>query len=142
MRRFPSLKFDHFRKENLERTLKDNGIGYIWFQDLGGYRKRIIDNSPNRSIKSEGFRNYADYMLTDEFRNAVEKLAITANDKVTCVMCAEKLYWKCHRMLISDYLHSVLGFEVIHIIDSWNLRNHKISRHARLTDRGLIYDVG
>ncbi len=141
VRRFPSSKFDHFRQENLRKALQDNGIEYIWIQELGGYRKRVLENSPNIAIKSEGFRNYADYMLTDEFRNAVEKLAEVARGKRACIMCAEKLYWRCHRMLISDFLVAIYRLDVIHILDLSNIRKHKVSRYARKTPQGLIYDV-
>ncbi len=141
VRRFPSSKFDHFSKENLKRALQDNRIEYIWFENLGGYREKILKDSPNRSIRSGGFRNYADYMLTDEFRGEIEKIANIAREETTCIMCAERLYWRCHRMLISDYLVAVYGFEVVHIIDSENVKRHGISRHARLTDEGLIYDI-
>ena len=141
IRRFPTSKFEHFRKENLEKILHENGIEYIWFEGLGGYRKKLMVVSPNKSIRSEGFRNYADYMLTDRFRNEIERLASTARKNKTCIMCAERFFWRCHRMLISDYLYAVLGFEVVHIIDSENAKRHRISRHARPADRGLIYDV-
>ncbi len=141
VRRFPSSKFEHFKKENLKKTLPESGIEYVWFEELGGYRKKVLENSPNVAIENDGFRNYADHMLTDEFRWAAEKLAEMAREKSTAIMCAEKLYWRCHRMLISDFLHGVLGFEVVHIIDSDNAKKHRVNRHARLTDKGLIYDI-
>ena len=137
VRRFPTSKFEHFRAENLKEYLEDVGIKYIWFEKLGGYRKRIFDVSPNTAIKSEGFRNYADYMLTEEFRREVSKLVSVARERRTAVMCAERLYWKCHRKFIADYL-TFLGFEVFHIMDD-GTKLHKLSREARITDSGLIY---
>ncbi len=141
IRRFPGSKFEHFRKKHLEKTLPENGIEYVWVEELGGYRKRVLESSPNEAIESEGFRNYADYMLTDEFRRAAEKLASIAREKRTCIMCAEKLYWRCHRMVLSDYLTAVLGFEVVHIIDPTSTRRHRLNRHARIAGEGLVYDV-
>ncbi|WP_048093075.1 DUF488 family protein [Geoglobus acetivorans] len=141
VRRFPGSKFDHFRKEYLEKALPDNGIEYVWFEKLGGYRGKVLENSPNRAIESEGFRNYADHMLTEEFRLAAEMLAEMARGKRVAIMCAEKLYWKCHRMFLSDYFVAVLGFEVIHVIDLTTTRKHRLNRHARITEEGLIYDL-
>ncbi|WP_456477777.1 DUF488 domain-containing protein [Geoglobus ahangari] len=141
VRRFPSSKFEHFRKEYLERALPENGIEYVWFEELGGYRRRVLEDSPNKAIESEGFRNYADYMLTEEFRRAAEKLVELVLKKKVAIMCAEKLYWRCHRMLLSDYLHAVLGFEVLHIIDASSVRKHRLSRHARVSNGMLIYDL-
>lgn len=141
IRRFPSSKFEHFRKERLEKTLPENGIDYVWFEELGGYRRKVLENSPNTAIESEGFRNYADYMLTEEFRHAAEKLAEMAKERRVAVMCAERLYWRCHRMMLSDYLHAILGFEVVHIIDLVNTRKHRLSRHARVGKEGLVYDI-
>ncbi|MBE8538933.1 DUF488 family protein [Geoglobus acetivorans] len=141
VRRFPGSKFDHFKKVHLEKALPENGIEYVWFEELGGYRRKVLENSPNTAIESEGFRNYADYMLTEEFRHAAEMLAEMAKERRVAVMCAEKLYWRCHRMLLSDYLHAVLGFEVLHIIDASSVRRHRLSKHARVTEEGLVYDV-
>ncbi len=141
VRRFPGSKFEHFRKEFLEKILPENGIEYIWVEELGGYRKRILERSPNTAIENEGFRNYADHMLTDEFRRAAERLADMAREKRLCIMCAEKLYWRCHRILLSDYISAILGLEVVHIMDVQNVRRHRMSRHVRVTDEGLVYDV-
>ncbi len=137
VRKFPTSKFEHFKAENLRRHLKDVGIEYLWFEKLGGYRKKIFDVSPNVAIKSEGFRNYADYMLTAEFKREISKLVSVAKAKRTAIMCAERLYWKCHRKFIADYL-TFLGFEVLHIMDS-GVKLHKMSREAKITDIGIIY---
>jgi len=141
VRRFPGSKFEHFKKEHLERFLPENGIEYVWIEDLGGYRKKVLESSPNIAIESEGFRNYADYMLTEDFRKNIGKLPGIANKRRTCIMCAEKLYWKCHRVMISDYLSTVLGFEVLHIIEADEVRRHKLGKYARRVDGGLVYDI-
>ncbi len=139
VRRFPTSKFDHFKKESLEQTLPKFGIDYVWFEKLGGYRKKILDESPNIAIKSEGFRNYADYMLTVEFREEISKLLDIAKRKRLAIMCAEKFFWRCHRKFISDYL-TYLGVRVLHILND-KLVVHKISKEARITDSGLVYDL-
>jgi len=138
IRRFPTSKFPHFRGENLKLHLQCNGIEYQWMKELGGYRKKIIDDSPNIAIKSQGFRNYADYMLTSEFESAIKKLESTALKKRTAIMCAERLYWRCHRKFISDFL-SVRGWLVMHIMDD-RVVEHRVSREARPHKGRLIYD--
>ncbi|MBO8182958.1 MAG: DUF488 domain-containing protein [Archaeoglobus sp.] len=138
VRRFPSSKFPYFKGEYLRQILSEAGIEYYWFPALGGYRKKIMDDSPNKAIKSEGFRNYADYMLTLEFERAIEELEEIAKAKLSAIMCAEKLYWRCHRRFISDYL-TMKGWEVIHILNDRKIK-HEISKEARVVDGRLIYD--
>ena len=139
VRRFPTSKFEHFRRENLIKHLADVGISYFWFKDLGGYRKKIMDKSPNVAIRSLGFRNYADYMMTERFKSEIKKMERIIGEKKAVIMCAEKLYWKCHRKFISDYL-TYLGHTVLHIING-KVRRHKLSKEARICENGLIYDV-
>ena len=138
VRRFPTSKFSHFRGEHLRQILNGAGIEYHWIPALGGYRKRITDNSPNKSIKSEGFRNYADYMLTEDFKLAIKELEEIARVRISAIMCAEKLYWKCHRKFISDYL-IMKGWRVIHILNDRKIE-HSISKEARIVEGKLIYD--
>lgn len=141
IRRFPgSQRFPHFNREALERALPQAGIEYVWLEDLGGRRNAPkTDKSPNPGLKHPAFRNYADYMQTDQFHAAVNRLLLATakrsedgsitSAKTTTVMCAEKLFWKCHRRLLSDYLvaHNVL---VEHILDSGRLQPHKLSEGA------------
>jgi len=138
VRRFPTSKFPHFKGEYLRQILSESGIEYYWFPTLGGYRKKIMDDSPNKAIKSEGFRNYADYMLTEEFKTAIEELQEIAVLRPSAIMCAEKLYWRCHRKFISDYL-AMKGWKVIHILNDRKVE-HKISKEARIVNGRLIYD--
>ena len=63
-----SRRLPQFNRENLERELPRQGIEYVWMKELGGRRKKIRDDSPNTALRSDSFRNYADYMLTAEFR--------------------------------------------------------------------------
>jgi uncharacterized protein (DUF488 family) len=139
VRRFPTSKHEHFKRENLKKYLNEKGIKYVWFEGLGGYRKKITNASPNTAIKSEGFRNYADYMMTGEFKSQIARLAQIARENRTAIMCAERFFWKCHRRFISDYL-TLMGFKVYHIFDK-RLYPHKISREARIEKDTIIYDV-
>lgn len=139
VRRFPTSKFEHFKAENLARHLAAEGIEYRHFPSLGGYRRRVLDESPNVAIKSEGFRNYADFMLTDEFKFEVEKLVELISSKTTALMCAERLFWRCHRKFLADYL-TLRGFTVLHIIDSRRVVEHRMSREARVVGGLLVYD--
>jgi len=143
IRRFPgSRKFPHFNRQSLEQTLPSARIEYIWLEDLGGRRSGPgIDKSLNPGLKSVGFRNYADYMQTEPFHLAVERLLSVAATKPAAIMCAEKLFWKCHRRLLSDYLVAQ-GVCVEHIMDSargelgrtGRLQPHKLSAGAVITE--------
>ena len=75
IRSFPmSRRLPHFNRESLESTLPAAGIRYVWMKELGGRRKKIRDDSPNMALRSSGFRNYADYMLTEEFQQGIAEL--------------------------------------------------------------------
>ena len=141
IRRFPgSRRLPHFNRQSLEKMLPAAGIEYIWFEDLGGRRSGPeIDKLLNPGLKSAGFRHYADYMQTEQFRLAVDKLLSIAREKTSVIMCAEKLFWKCHRRLLSDYL-TAQGVLVEHIMDSSRLQPHKLSDDAVITpDLHVVY---
>lgn len=140
IRRFPSSrKYPQFNAAPLRESLQNNGIGYVWFESLGGRRESASDQSPNTLLRNAGFRNYADYMMTDQFGSGVRRLCEIARLQRTAVMCAERFYWKCHRMLLSDYL-VVNGWEVVHILDSGKTRRHELFKGARPgTDGFVIY---
>jgi uncharacterized protein (DUF488 family) len=140
VRRYPSSrKFPHFNRPVLSELLAAENIGYLWLESLGGRRHTDKDSKcVNIGLKSIGFRNYADYMATEEFRRAVDELLAAAAQSCTAIMCAEKLYWKCHRRLLSDYLVSQ-GVEVIHIMDPGKTSEHELTQGAAITKTGVIY---
>jgi len=143
VRAFPSSsKFPQFNKENLKASLLQNDIEYHWLgKELGGYRKKsegLGEKSPNKGWEAEGFRIYADYMLTDGFKTGIGKLLELAEQKITVYMCAEKFFWRCHRKLISDYLVNH-GHKVWHIIEADHLRIHELSKIAQIKDGILTY---
>jgi len=143
VRSFPmSRRLPHFNRESLESELPKRDINYVWLKELGGRRKKIRNDSPNLALRNDSFRNYADYMMTAEFAQGVERLLHLAAKQKTAFMCAERLYFQCHRMLISDYL-TAHGHTVLHIDDEKHpLREHKLMSAARLVDGKLVYDGG
>lgn len=143
VRSFPmSRRLPHFNREALELELPKHGIDYVWMKELGGRRKKIRADSPNVALRNESFRNYADYMMTDEFAQGIERLLQIAEQEKTAYMCAERMYFQCHRMLISDYLVAH-GHTVLHIEDEKRpLREHKMMAEAGLAEGKLVYDGG
>jgi uncharacterized protein (DUF488 family) len=139
IRRFPgSRKHPHFNRDNLAVALPKAGMEYHWLESLGGRRHKQRDESPNRGLENEGFRNYADYMLTDEFRDGVKKLLEVARRKRTALLCAEGLFWRCHRRLVSDFLVTN-GVPVQHVMPAGELRAHKLTTGAVIESGRLTY---
>lgn len=139
IRSFPmSRRLPHFNRESLENALPAAGIKYVWMKDLGGRRKKSLEDSPNVALRNESFRNYADYMLSPEFERAITDLIKLGEQSRTAYMCAERVYFRCHRMLVSDWLVA-RGHEVLHIDDAKPAKAHKLMSEARLVDGQLIY---
>ena len=139
IRSFPvSKRLPHFHRESLARTLPEAGIRYVWMKALGGYRKKIRDDSPHVALRSEAFRNYADYALTAEFEAAAAELVRMAELSRTAYMCAERLYFQCHRMVVSDWL-TAHGHTVLHIDGPGPVKPHALSAEARMVECKLIY---
>jgi uncharacterized protein (DUF488 family) len=141
IRAFPaSRRLPQFNRESLEASLSAAGIGYVWMKSLGGYRKKIRnkEDSPHIAMRNSSFRNYADYMLTPEFAQAASELVALAENSRTAYMCAERVYFHCHRMLVSDWLVAH-GHEVLHIDGPAPAEPHRLTAEARLIDGQLIY---
>jgi len=139
IRAFPmSRRLPHFNREALDAALAEYGIRYIWMKELGGHRRKIRDDSPNVALRNDSFRHYADYMLTPEFQNAAGELLKLSGQLRTAFMCAERVYFRCHRMLVSDWFVAH-GHEVLHIDDTPPPKPHKLMQEARLIDGQLIY---
>lgn len=142
VRSYPgSRKFPHFNRESLAAFLNERGIEYIWFKALGGRRGPSKTPSPNTGLRNAGFRNYADYMLTGEFADGIGQLLLKAAEKPTALMCAEKLFFRCHRRLISDYL-AAHGVEVVHLYDITRTQNHTLSGIACVRPDGNVVYPG
>jgi uncharacterized protein (DUF488 family) len=139
IRAFPmSRRLPQFNRESLAETLPAAGIRYVWMKALGGYRKKILDESPNIALRNDSFRNYADYMLTADFERAMDELIRLAEEAPTAYMCAERVYFHCHRMLVSDWLVAH-GHEVLHIDGTGSVRPHKLTAEARMIEGRLMY---
>lgn len=140
IRRFPgSRKFPQFNQNNLVLALPKAGIEYRWLAGLGGRRGKKADGlSNNLGLRNESFRNYADYMLTDEFREGIRELLAVVAGKPGAFMCSESVFWRCHRRLVADYL-LMKGIPVQHIMPSGELRPHTLTEGAKLEGGELIY---
>lgn len=137
IRRFPgSRKHPHFNRDSLAADLPKSSRAYHWLEALGGRRSKKKIDSLNLGLRNQSFRNYADYMLTDEFRKGVKTLLELASKKRTAIMCAEGLYWRCHRRLVSDFL-TANGVMVQHILPNGSLRPHTLTNGA-VIERGKV----
>jgi uncharacterized protein (DUF488 family) len=117
VRRFPfSRRHPQFSEAALSHALAEAGIGYRHFPALGGRRSARHEGSPHTLWREPAFRNYADYAETNEFRAAFAALRHFSQEHIVAVMCAEAVWWRCHRRIIADYLIAA-GFDVRHILD-------------------------
>jgi uncharacterized protein (DUF488 family) len=139
IRSFPgSRRYPHFNKEAMQRSLPLEKIEYRHFPNLGGRRKTNPD-SKNIAWRNLAFRGYADYMETDEFKNAIIELEEFAAIKRTAYMCSEAVWWRCHRSMISDYL-KVSGWKVLHIMGLEKSVEHPYTSPAHEKQGKLFYD--
>ena len=141
VRRFPaSRKYPHFNQDALRNSLPGIGVEYVPLPELGG-RRRPRPDSHNTVWRNESFRGYADYMETEGFHAGIEQMLELACRKRTAVMCAEAVWWRCHRSLIADYLKAA-GVSVRHIIDGTKSEIHPYTSAARFRDGKLSYSPG
>src|SRR5262249_38647880 len=132
-----SRRHPHFGREALQQSLAACGIAYRHLPALGGLRKPRRD-SPNNAWRVEGFRGYADYMETPEFERALDDLVEWARRGPTAIMCAEAMWWQCHRQLIADALVA-REIEVLHIMSAAPAPAHRLTAFARVQDRRVRY---
>ena len=133
-----SKRYPQFNREALAKSLADAGILYGHVPELGGRRKPKPD-SRNTTWRNASFRGYADHMETEEFHKGIERLLALAREAGrTAIMCAEAVWWRCHRSLISDYLKS-RGIEVMHILDANKIQPHPFTSAAHIVDGKLSY---
>lgn len=132
-----SRRHPQFSQETLAACLGGHEIAYRHFAALGGLRKPRPD-SVNTAWQHPGFRGYADYMQTNEFAAGVSSLLEFAAGGHTAVMCAESVWWRCHRRLLADAL-LVRGVAVWHILPSGPAKPHQLSEFARIDGSILTY---
>ena len=142
VRAFPSSRrWPHFNREQFAAALSDRGICYEWIAALGGRRRAGRPDSPHTAWTVAAFRNYADHTESAEFAAGIAQLLVAARQRRSAFMCAEALYWQCHRRLIADHL-VLLGHEVLHITSAARLTEHRLPDFARIVGGRLIYDGG
>ena len=139
VRSFPgSRRYPHFNKPELSRQLDLIGLTYSHLPTLGG-RRRPSPDSKNTAWKNSSFRAYADHMESEEFQKGIDALLEVAQTKRTAVMCAEALWWRCHRSLIADFLKA-RGVQVIHILDARKTETHPYTSAVRIVEGRLSYE--
>jgi uncharacterized protein (DUF488 family) len=133
-----SKRYPQFNKELLANSLGKAGIRYEHFPELGG-RRKAKPESKNTAWRNASFRGYADYMETEEFGKGVRRLIDFAGEAgPTAIMCAEAVWWRCHRALLSDYL-KVRGIEIVHIVGANKTELHPYTSAARVGNGNLSY---
>lgn len=136
-----SRRYPHFARDQLEEWLPAAGIGYRWERRLGGFRRPATD-SLNVALRHPSFRGYADYMSDPEFGAALGQVLDDAEQLPTTVMCAESLWWRCHRRLIADAAVLVHHADVRHLGHDGKLTDHRPTEGARLDGHRVVYDGG
>jgi uncharacterized protein (DUF488 family) len=135
-----SRRHPQFVRENLDARLAREGIEYRHFPALGGLRKPRPD-STNGAWRNDSFRGYADYMQTPEFSRGVDELLDFGRSRRVAVMCAEAVWWQCHRMLLSDAM-AARAIDVQHIMSRRGhveLQPHRITPFARIDRERVSY---
>ena len=142
VRAYPaSRRHPQFARESLERSLADAGVRYVWEGKALGGRRKLEKNSPHVALKNAGFRAYADYMATEEFREGLVRLIALGRATPAAIMCAERLPWQCHRNLVADSLVA-RGLRVLHLMSPGKRLEHTLSPLARSDGERLVYDAG
>ncbi len=144
IRRFPGSKRNpHLSRESLAAELPARMIASEWWgEGLGGRRRSTVDPSRHPAWRNPAFRSYADYMDTTEFRVALTRLLGVAGEQPTAVMCAETLWWRCHRRIVSDAA-TLFGTPVVHLLGGGHRHAHRLNPAARAGPDGWpVYDVG
>jgi len=139
VRRYPgSRRLPQFAEPALRASIEANGLGYVWIPALGG-RRRELPATINTGWRHTAFRGYADHVQSEEFAEGLFELLMIAHGQRTVIMCAEVLWWRCHRRIIADVLVS-LGIDVVHIADATHATPHVLAEPARLVNGVLRYD--
>ncbi len=135
-----SRRNPQFGQAALAASLTAAGLVYEHLAGLGG-RRRGAPSSPHVALKVDAFRAYADHMASDEFATDYARLVALAHASPTAFMCAENLWWRCHRRLLSDRL-TIDGWQVIHLVAPGKRDIHRLWDIARVVDGQIVYDGG
>jgi uncharacterized protein (DUF488 family) len=142
VRRYPgSRRHPHFSRDRLSVNLPEHGMAYEWWgETLGGRRKPESQHDRHIAWRNASFRAYAGYMDTPSFRGSLDALESRSASSDLVIMCAETLWWRCHRRLIADALVAD-GFEVVHL-GLGDDRSHALTQTVRVLENGmLVYDI-
>lgn len=132
-----SRRHPHFSGDTLAAQLRQHGIDYRHFPALGGLRRPRPD-SPNTAWKNASFRGYADHMMTPEFAGALDDLLTFGSMAPTAIMCAEAVWWRCHRALLADAI-AMRSVAVLHIESAGPARPHRVTEFARNLEGKPVY---
>ena len=139
VRAFPASRANpQFNTEALSKALAVAGITYQHEPALGGRRRGLGDASPNQAWRHPSFRAYADYMMTDEFWDALDGLLAEAKLRPTAIMCSETLWWRCHRRMIADAAVAH-GARVIHLMKPGQQSDHVLAQIAHVEGERVSY---
>ena len=142
VRSYPaSRRWPQFNQELLRQSVEDQKIAYQWLKALGGRRRLQRTASLHTAWEVAAFRAYADYAESADFRAALTDLMTVADREPTAIMCAEGLWWQCHRRIIADHL-TVRGWGIRHITPNGQIMAHQLPTFANIRDGRLIYDGG
>jgi uncharacterized protein (DUF488 family) len=138
VRRFPgSRRLPWFAAEEMQRWLPEAGIAYAHLPELGG-RRKPVPGSPNGGWEVRQFQGYADHMGSSEFQAGLDRLLSLARDRSVAAMCAEGLWWRCHRRLLDDVL-LVRGHGVAHLAPDGRAHPHELTPFAAVSGERVTY---
>jgi len=138
VRSFPgSRRYPQYGQIALQGSLAEHRIEYRWLPALGGRRRPALD-SRNVAWRNASFRGYADYMQSAGFAGGLDQLLDLARRFRTTLMCAESLWWRCHRSMIADALRA-RDIDVVHILDEKHSTLHPWTAPARIVEGRLTY---
>jgi uncharacterized protein (DUF488 family) len=141
VRRYPgSRRHPHFQHDAMEGWLAEAGLQYRWLPALGG-RRTPAPESANVALRNPQFRGYADHMAGEEFRRGCAELLDLARSGSVAAMCAESVWWRCHRRLLADHLVLVAGIEVEHVLPDGRLSPHNPTPEARREGDRVVYEL-
>jgi len=129
-----------YNEDVLGAELAEYEVGYARIADLGGLRGRSATIPPetNAFWDNQSFHNYADYALSAQFQTAVDQLLSTSSTQRCAIMCAEAVWWRCHRRIIADYL-LVRGREVFHLMGEDRLDPARLTPAAQVEGCEIVY---
>ena len=140
VRRYPgSRRHPHVAREAMEQWLPAAGIDYRWLPALGG-RRKPDPASRHVGLRNEQFRAYADHMASEEFAGGLRDLDECAAERSVAIMCAESVWWLCHRRLIADHLTLVRSVTVEHLFHDGHTSPHEVTSGARLEGGVVVYE--